>query len=88
MSYMLKKEMNNPMWSWTARFIEGTDIVLATSCENITEIYKYDRDNLTQLYKNYKCENIEDFICGVLEDEDLLNECIEKSYLILIDTIK
>ena len=83
MSGILKIERNTPMWSWTARFIEGTNIVMSTSCENVTEIYKYNEIALSR-----ESKNIKDFICNILEDQDLLEEYKDKSYLTLIDVIK
>lgn len=85
---VIKKEINNPMWSWTARFITDKNIVLATSCENHTEIYLYSPEGLSKASKNKGINNIEDYICFILEDEDLLSKYISEGLLTLLDVIK
>ena len=76
---LLIKERCSMHWSWTARFILGTNIVLATSCEGVTEIYKYNKDtileylNSNEYESECKFESVEDYICEILEDEDLLD---------------
>ena len=58
---VIKKEINNPMWSWTARFITDKNIVLATSCENHTEIYLYSPEGLSKASKNKGINNSASF---------------------------
>ena len=78
---LLVKERSSMHWSWTARFLVGTNIVLATTCEGVTDVYKYDKNAILEYLNNneYEVESIEDYICDVLEDEDLLDIHIGKN---------